>query len=111
MTNDELKLYIIDRLGIPELLCQLAEEAAELSKAALKLRRAITGVNPTPVTVEQARDNLIEEMADVDLCLELLESQNYTSTPEAQKVQAKKLPRWAGRLGLEDDGRRNIRCE
>jgi hypothetical protein len=41
-------------------------------------------------------------MADVELCLELLESQNYTSTPEAQKVQAKKLPRWAERLGLEE---------
>jgi len=33
-----------------ELLCQLAEEAAELSQAALKLRRVLTGVNPTPVS-------------------------------------------------------------
>lgn len=30
-----------------ELLAQLAEECAELSQAALKLRRALTGINPT----------------------------------------------------------------
>ena len=39
-----------------ELLAQLAEECAELSQAALKLRRALTGINPTPVTVEEAAD-------------------------------------------------------
>lgn len=48
-----------------ELLAQLAEECAELSQGALKLRRALTGINPTPVTVEEARKNLVEETADV----------------------------------------------
>ena len=48
-----------------ELLAQLAEECAELSQAALKLRRALTGINPTPVTAEEARKNLVEETADV----------------------------------------------
>ena len=47
-----------------ELLAQLAEECAELSQAALKLRRALTGINPTPVTVEEARKNLVEDAAD-----------------------------------------------
>ena len=48
-----------------ELLAQLAEECAELSQAALKLRRALTGINPTPVTADEARWNLVEEVADV----------------------------------------------
>ena len=60
-----------------ELLAQLAEECAELSQAALKLRRALTGINPTPVTAEEARANLVEEIADIlnvsDLLLEMAE--------------------------------------
>ena len=48
-----------------ELLAQLVEECAELSQAALKLRRALTGINPTPVTADEARKNLVEEAADV----------------------------------------------
>ena len=32
-----------------EILAQLAEEAAELAQAALKLRRSLDGTNPTPV--------------------------------------------------------------
>ena len=57
--------YIAANLSDEDILCQIAEEAAELSKAALKLRRAITGTNPTPVTAEEAADNLIEEYGDV----------------------------------------------
>lgn len=38
-----------------ELLAQLAEECAELSQAALKLRRALTGINPTSVTVDRGK--------------------------------------------------------
>ena len=56
--------YIAENLSEEDILCQIAEEAAELAQAALKLRRAITQTNPTPVTVEQAADNLIEEYGD-----------------------------------------------
>lgn len=57
--------YIASRLSREDILCQLAEEAAELSQAALKLRRAITGTNPTPVSKSKATDDLFEELADV----------------------------------------------
>ena len=53
-------LILIPGSGYP----QIAEEAAELAKAALKLRRAITQTNPTPVTVDEAVENIIEEYAD-----------------------------------------------
>lgn len=56
--------YIIANLSDEDILCQISEEADELAKAALKLRRAITGTNPTPVTVDEAVENIIEEYAD-----------------------------------------------
>lgn len=57
--------YIASRLSTEDILCQLAEEATELAQAALKLRRAITGTNPTPVSESTATDDLFEELADV----------------------------------------------
>ena len=57
--------YIAANLSDEDILCHLAEEAAELAQAALKLRRAITGTNPTPVSYEDAIYNLIEEYGDV----------------------------------------------
>ncbi len=57
--------YIASKLSREDILCQLAEEAAELSQAALKLRRVITGTNPTPVSESTATDDLFEELADV----------------------------------------------
>lgn len=48
----ELITKIVEHLGMNEILCQLAEEASELAQAALKLRRAYDGKNPTPKTVE-----------------------------------------------------------
>ena len=57
--------YIAANLSDEDILCQIAEEAAELSKAALKLRRVLTGTNPTPVSYEDAIYNLIEEYGDV----------------------------------------------
>ena len=56
--------YIAENLSDEDILCQISEEADELAQAALKLRRAITQTNPTPVTVEQAADNLVEEYGD-----------------------------------------------
>ena len=40
------------RLGEAEVLAQLAEACTELAQAALKLRRALDGKNPTPNTEE-----------------------------------------------------------
>ena len=61
--------YIAENLSDEDILCQIAEEAAELAQAALKLRRAITGTNPTPVTAEKAADNLIEEYGDTGVAM------------------------------------------
>lgn len=59
---------MLEKIGEPAMLEQLAEEAAELSHAALKLARIIRGENPTPVTEVEAWENVIEEFTDVSMC-------------------------------------------
>lgn len=93
---DDYRIDIKERLDEPELLAQLAEEATELSHAALKLRRAIVGENPTPVTVEEARRKLVEEFADVWLSLEMVLTLEDVS--EGIEVMNSKIIRWAERL-------------
>lgn len=87
-------------LDEPELLCQLAEEAAELGQAALKLRRALTGDNPTPVTVDEAQRALVEEIADVALCLDALgmDTNNRALMLSVVRTKNKKSQRWAKRI-------------
>lgn len=55
-------------IGKPALLEQLAEEAAELTQAALKYARILRNENPTPVTEMEAYNNVMEEYTDVIQC-------------------------------------------
>ena len=84
-------------LGEEELLCQLAEEASELAQAALKLRRCITGKNPTPVTPMQAEANLVEELADVQLVTEVL-NRGKRIQKQIDSIAESKLDRWSQRI-------------
>ena len=62
--------YIRDNLDDTGFLLAIAEEASEVTKAALKLVRAGGAVfNPTPVTEEEANDNLKEELQDLIMVL------------------------------------------
>ena len=65
--------YIANNISELAVLMALAEEASELSKAAMKLARA-KGLldNPTPISVEQAEANLIEEYNDLLICVGVL---------------------------------------
>lgn len=56
---------MVEMVGEPATLEQLAEECTELAKAALKLARIERGENPTPVTAREAAANIIEEFTDV----------------------------------------------
>lgn len=57
MFDDDLQ-FVIDCLPTAELLAQLAEEAAEVAQAALKLRRCYDGRNPSRVPREDALKKL-----------------------------------------------------
>lgn len=82
-----------------ELLAQLAEEASELSQAALKLRRALDGKNPTPKTAEMCRAQLLEEVADTLLVLTVLGVPGTRGDAAAiDRIQHEKYARWEERL-------------
>lgn len=83
-----------------ETLDKLSKAANLLSKAALKQRRAITGINPTPKTYEEARADLIKEAADVYCVLGLLLSAE--DHLEIYKIIEKKKERWLNRLEGKD---------
>lgn len=91
---------IREKLPREELLGQLAEECCELGQAAMKLRRALDGANPTPVTVAEAEARVLEEAADVLLCLELAGDYpgEYIASPEILRGMWEKLERWGKRL-------------
>lgn len=88
--------YIESHLCRSEILAQLAEESAELAQAALKLRRAMDDVNPTPVTEAEAWENLIKEYADVSLCLGILLTNQ--DAVRAFSISREKAARWRKRL-------------
>ena len=96
MEVDLLLEFIKNNLPKEEILAQLAEESTELAHAALKLRRAIDGKNPTPVSEKQAWANLAEEVIDVSLCLGVLGLCKVN--PEGDPLYYRKLERWANRL-------------
>ena len=91
---------IIEELGVCELLCGLAEEASELSQAALKLRRAIDNKNPTPKTCSECCDNINEEIADCKLILELLGFMEPDALKVQDKIKEHKKARWISRLEM-----------
>lgn len=79
-----------------ELLCQLAEEAAELSQAAMKPRRALIGINPTPVSYPDAREKLLEEYGDVLNAMEAIITPIENTYAIDRRMHKRK--RWVERL-------------
>lgn len=103
--------FIASRLSREDILCQLAEEVAELAQAALKLRRVITGTNPTPVSEKNATDDLFEKLADVAVAEEAYFasiSDNYRQREGLEDIVCciakAKGERWVQRLKEKEDG-------
>ena len=88
---------IIEKYGEEYVLRQLAEECSELSKAALKMIRAQR--RETPVLPLDARDNFIEELADVQNMIRA--AKELLSPDEEMKlltVRREKEDRWYSRM-------------
>ena len=96
-------MKINEILGKTEILAQLAEEAAELSQAALKLRRAIDGKNPTPKSISQCESALDEEIADVMLCIDESGFFEDVHMIIQDSFEEKKQERWLSRLHARKD--------
>lgn len=88
---------IVAQIGEAAALEQLAEESAELAKAALKLARIVRAENPTPVDYNTAFSSLLEELGDVRLCADVLEDKYGLLDTNASECE--KLERWQRRLG------------
>lgn len=82
-------------LGEPALMEQLAEKCSELAQAALKLARKERGENSTPKTLGECFKDLIEEMADVNLCIWVIETSRGL---DLRRHSNWKLERWAQRI-------------
>ena len=93
-------MNVVDKIGIPALLEQTAEESIELAHACLKLARKIRKENPTPKTKEELCHNLNEEIADVRLCIDTMidELVDVVSIVEIMNVTKYKDQRWKERL-------------
>ena len=103
--KDELK-YIQQKESTHNQMQQLAEEAAELAQAALKFNRMMGCGCYTPVNPKDARDAVIEETADVLLCLEAAfphRPGNMGFYSNLARIYQEKAKRWAERLKDHDD--------
>lgn len=101
---------VSDILPKTEILAQLAEEASEPAQAALKLRRALDGTNPTPKSVAECEANLMEEFADINNVTNALfdawfgddfKSENEFWNAE-QEIEDTKCKRWLSRLEAKE---------
>lgn len=87
---NSIRNFVPDR----EMLEQLAEEAAELAQAAIKVIRAgeMAKGLPTPVKYDEAFKNLVEEASDIRLILNIIGI--HTTKPQENP----KALRWYNRL-------------
>ena len=58
-----------ERIGEAALLELTAEECTELAQACLKKARALRGDMPVSKTDEEMYDDIVEELADVRICM------------------------------------------
>ena len=96
--------YIANNISELAVLMALAEEASELSKAAMKYARA-KGLldNPTPISVEQAEADLIEEYNDLLICVGVLNKIPSLTICVDVDLRMRKCRRWAERIKRQKD--------
>lgn len=88
--------FIRKRLPPGDAWGQLAEECCELSQAALKMQRCYSDVNKPRKTFPECLDGVLEEYADVQLCLSVL---GVEPSDKSDDITRKKLERWVDILG------------
>ena len=96
--NQYLKIY--REVGRTEILTVIAEEAAEVAQAALKLRRAINQCsgNPTPVETQKAIDSLNEELGDFLVAVNAAVPDPMIDISKIIRTERHKRLRWLSRI-------------
>lgn len=98
-------LIVVKGLGLIHIKESLHEVCHNLAKAALKLRRARSGDNPTLITEEEAREMLLCHISMI-MALDTILF-NGEAREQMEKIKEQKMERWAKRLrGETADGER-----
>lgn len=96
--------YLAMQLDEVDTLIQIAEEASELSQAALKLARIIRAKNPTPLTEPEARLDLEEEYGDLKNALAVHGLQKKITSQRLSQIRQDKMKRWYDRVWAQKHG-------
>ena len=96
-----MRQLLVERIGEPATLELLAEECTELAHAALKLARKERGENPTPVYLDDCHVSVVEEWADVIICLEQLEGLEWAGPERFNRIYEFKQKRLKERIGAK----------
>ncbi len=98
MLPRECKIEFVQKeLRQDEILIQLAEECNELAQACLKIVRWGSPNLPNKTAKELDAD-FMEELADVQLCMEMLPEFVIEEENEINEIKEHKLNRWVNRL-------------
>lgn len=98
-------LIVVKGLGLIHIRKVLHEVCHDLAKAALKLRRARSGENSTPITEEEAKEMLLCHISMI-MALDTILFKNE-EREQMEKIKEMKMERWAERLrGETADGER-----
>lgn len=96
-------LIVVKGLGLIHIKESLHEVCHDLAKAALKLRRARSGDNPTLITEEEAREMLLCHISMI-MALDTILF-NGEAREQMEKIKEQKMERWAMRLkGATENG-------
>ena len=98
---------MIEQIGLPAMLEQMAEETAELTQALLKYSRKLRNENPTPKHMTEIKRSLIEEYSDVIQCARELKLE-----PDEEQIEEKRqrfLTRWIAKTQSDIDRKRNAK--
>lgn len=87
-----MSMYTDLGLSVPTLYEQLAEECCELAQAASKAARYLRKENPPALSIDEIRDNLVEELSDITLITTIL------AIKPDDEVMKSKYHRWTNRL-------------
>lgn len=89
---------IIEAHDLDDLLFQLAEEATELAQVVAKYYREAHGVKPSLASMQNARDALVEEIAEINVAAEAVRRKLGIACDEIAEAEDAKIESWRGRV-------------
>lgn len=100
---DENETLIEISVDLRAKLEQVAEECGELTKACMKLIRAIGNGNPCNISEADAIDSVVEEISDVEVAMSYLKPMlqarvEYNIWDRIDEIACEKIERWESRI-------------